>query len=201
MSKSFTKYAIVFAYTLTVANECMMFICLSACIISSTGKHISGAPGPAPVLYMFGITMEGHSVLAHIHGFLPYFFVPAQPGFKEDDCGKFKVPLYEPRHPRSLISPFVVRCLDSIIHLVSISKMSILYLASLATQAGLSLTWSQTLKTDFLLMWLICLTSSCLDVLNSMNPESYFNIFIFYFDNTESLKTEQTSFMLCMLAH
>lgn len=54
------------------------------------GKHISGAPGPAPVLYMFGITIEGHSVLAHIHGFLPYFFVPAQPGFKEDDCGKFK---------------------------------------------------------------------------------------------------------------
>ena len=35
--------------------------------------------------------MEGHSVLAHIHGFLPFFYVPAQPGFKEDDCGKFKV--------------------------------------------------------------------------------------------------------------
>ena len=34
--------------------------------------------------------MEGHSVLAHVHKFLPYFFVPAQPGFKEDHCQQFR---------------------------------------------------------------------------------------------------------------
>ena len=36
----------------------------------------------------------------------------------------------QPAHPHSLISTFVVRCLDSIISLVSISEISSLYLAS-----------------------------------------------------------------------
>ena len=44
----------------------------------------------------------------------------------------------QPAHPSSLISAFVVRCLDRIIPLVSISKISSLYLASVAAQAGLS---------------------------------------------------------------
>ena len=56
----------------------------------------------------------------------------------------------QPAHPRSLISTFVVRCLDSIIPLVSISGISSLYLASVAALAGLCLTWSQTPKTGFL---------------------------------------------------
>ena len=43
--------------------------------------------------------------------------------------------------PRSLISDFVVRCLDSITPLVS--GMSSLKLVSVAKQAGLCLTWSQ----------------------------------------------------------
>ena len=51
--------------------------------------------------------------------------------------------------PRKLISTFVVRCLDSIIPLVSISEISSLCLASLAAQAGLCLTWSQNPKTVF----------------------------------------------------
>ena len=61
----------------------------------------------------------------------------------------------QPAHPRSLISAFVVRCLDSIIPLVSISEISSLYLASVAAQAGLCLTWSQTPKTGFLVTRLI----------------------------------------------
>ena len=56
----------------------------------------------------------------------------------------------QPAHPRRLISTFVVRCLDSVIPLVFISEFSSLYLDSVAAQAGLSLTWSQTLKTGFL---------------------------------------------------
>ena len=43
----------------------------------------------------------------------------------------------QPVHPRSLISAFIVRCLDSIIPLVSISKISSLNLSSVAAQAGL----------------------------------------------------------------
>ena len=38
----------------------------------------------------------------------------------------------QPAHPRSLISTFVVHCLDSIIPLVSIPEISYLYLASVA---------------------------------------------------------------------
>ena len=61
----------------------------------------------------------------------------------------------QPDHPRSLISAFVVCCLDSITSLVSISEISSLYLASVAAQAGFCLTWSQTLKTGFLVTRLI----------------------------------------------
>ena len=61
----------------------------------------------------------------------------------------------QPAHARSLISPFVVHCLDSMIPLVSISKISSLYLASMAVQADLHITRSQTLKTGFLMMRLI----------------------------------------------
>ena len=46
--------------------------------------------------------------------------------------------------------------LDSIIPILAKSKISCLYLASVAAQASLCLTWSQTPKTDFLmtrLMW------------------------------------------------
>lgn len=58
------------------------------------GTHLEGMPGatkgPTPIVRMSGVTMEGNSVMAHIHGFTPYFFVPAQPGFKRDDCERFK---------------------------------------------------------------------------------------------------------------
>ena len=55
----------------------------------------------------------------------------------------------QPARSRSLISTFVVRCLDSIIPLVSMSEISSLYLASVVAQDGLSLTWSRTPKTGF----------------------------------------------------
>ena len=51
----------------------------------------------------------------------------------------------------SLISTFVVCCLVSIIPPVSISEISSLYLASVAAQASLCLTWLQTPKTGFLM--------------------------------------------------
>ena len=61
----------------------------------------------------------------------------------------------QPAHSRNLISAFEVSCLDSIIPLVSISEISSLSLASIAAQAGLSLPWSKTPKTDFLVTRLI----------------------------------------------
>ncbi|KAB1274909.1 DNA polymerase delta catalytic subunit [Camelus dromedarius] len=37
--------------------------------------------GSVPVLRAFGVTDEGISVCCHIHGFAPYFYTPAPPGF------------------------------------------------------------------------------------------------------------------------
>ena len=61
----------------------------------------------------------------------------------------------QPAHLRSLISAFTVRCLDSIKPLLVISKLSRLSLTSVAEQAGLSLTWSQTPKTVYIVTRLI----------------------------------------------
>ena len=55
----------------------------------------------------------------------------------------------QPAHPRSLISAFVVSCLDSIISLDSMAEMSRLYIASVATQAGLCLAWSESPEDTF----------------------------------------------------
>ena len=59
--------------------------------------------------------------------------------------------------PAGLIRAFVVHCLDSIIPLVSISEISSLYIASMTGQASLSLRWSKTPKTGFLMTMLICI--------------------------------------------
>ena len=56
-------------------------------------------------------------------------------------------------HLRSLISFFVVRCLDSIIPLLAITEISRSVWS--AEQAGLSHTWPQTQKTGFLVTRLI----------------------------------------------
>ena len=50
---------------------------------------------------------------------------------------------------RSLISAFVGRCLDSVMSLVSVTKISSLMPASVVAQAGLSLTWSETPEDTF----------------------------------------------------
>ena len=57
----------------------------------------------------------------------------------------------QPAHPRSLISTFVVHCLDtcSMISLVSISEISSLQLVSGAAHAGLCLTWSKPRRQVF----------------------------------------------------
>ena len=55
----------------------------------------------------------------------------------------------QPAHPRSLISAFVVRCLDSVMSLVSVIKISSLVVASVDEQASLSLTLSETPEDTF----------------------------------------------------
>ena len=55
----------------------------------------------------------------------------------------------QPAHPRSLISTFVVHCLDSIMPLVSIFEISKLQLFAVAEQTGLSHTWSNISEDTF----------------------------------------------------
>ena len=56
----------------------------------------------------------------------------------------------QPAHPRSLISAFVGRCLDSVMSLVSVTKkIKPHMLASVAEQACLSVTWSETPEDTF----------------------------------------------------
>ena len=55
----------------------------------------------------------------------------------------------QPAHPRSLISAFIVRCLDSVMSLVSVTKISSRMLAFVAEQASLSLTSSETPEYTF----------------------------------------------------
>ena len=41
------------------------------------------------VLRLYGVTAEGHSILMHVHGFLPYFYVPTWPGFDASQAAGF----------------------------------------------------------------------------------------------------------------
>ena len=58
------------------------------------GEVVEGMPGaqkgPVPILRMFGVTSDGNSVCAHLHGFLPYFFVPAPHDFHSEHCTPFR---------------------------------------------------------------------------------------------------------------
>lgn len=59
-----------------------------------SGAPLQGMPGskvgPVPIVQMYGVTMEGNSVLCHIHGFVPYFYVPAPPEFQQSHCSAFQ---------------------------------------------------------------------------------------------------------------
>ena len=56
----------------------------------------------------------------------------------------------QPAHPCSLISTFVIHCLDSMICMLALLKVSRFYLASVAEQAGLNLTCSEIPEDTFL---------------------------------------------------
>ena len=43
----------------------------------------------AAVIRMFGVTREGCSIVAHVHGFRPYFYAKAPPGFTPHDISMF----------------------------------------------------------------------------------------------------------------
>ncbi len=53
---------------------------------------VPGNPNPElPVLRMYGVTSEGRSVMAHIHGFMPYFYAQCPNGFRDCDTLRNKL--------------------------------------------------------------------------------------------------------------
>ncbi|XP_037071398.1 DNA polymerase delta catalytic subunit-like [Pollicipes pollicipes] len=58
------------------------------------GAPLPGMPGAqggtVPIMRMFGVTADGHSVCCHVHGFAPYFFVSAPDRFTPELCGSFQ---------------------------------------------------------------------------------------------------------------
>ena len=56
----------------------------------------------------------------------------------------------QPAHPRSLISAFVIRFLESIICILATGEIAIFRLVSVAEETGLKLALSETPKTGFL---------------------------------------------------
>lgn len=67
------------------------------CVVLSppAGGSIAGMPGQTqgkvPIIRMFGVTDNGNSVCCHVHGFAPYFYVPAPSG----ECLAFICGLYD----------------------------------------------------------------------------------------------------------
>ena len=57
----------------------------------------------------------------------------------------------QPAHLHSLISAFVIHFLESIISKFATSEISIFYLVPVAEETGLSLVFSETAKTGFLM--------------------------------------------------
>ncbi len=47
-------------------------------------------PRLGPTLRLFGVTQKGNSVLAHVWGFRPYFYVAAPSGFLNKDLDAFR---------------------------------------------------------------------------------------------------------------
>lgn len=58
------------------------------------GETVVGMPGQSqgkvPIIRMFGVTDNGNSVCCHVHGFAPYFYVPAPNGFTSAHLVEFK---------------------------------------------------------------------------------------------------------------
>jgi len=44
----------------------------------------------AAAIRFYGVTKAGNAVMVHVHGFMPYFYVRAWPGFKPEDCEPFR---------------------------------------------------------------------------------------------------------------
>ncbi|VDN97005.1 unnamed protein product [Rodentolepis nana] len=58
------------------------------------GDKLDKMPGPnhspVPIIRVYGVTESGNSVVAHVHGFMPYFYVAAPQGFSKSHLAEFR---------------------------------------------------------------------------------------------------------------
>lgn len=67
----------------------------------------TNAKSSSPIIHIYGLTREGHSVLVHVRGVLPYFYVPAPHSpFDENDCESFRLALNARRRALCLALSF-----------------------------------------------------------------------------------------------
>ena len=59
------------------------------------GDILGSREGPVPVVRLYGVTRDGQSILANIHGFTPYFFValPVSADLSESALGLLRLAL------------------------------------------------------------------------------------------------------------
>eukprot|EP00301_Raphidiophrys_heterophryoidea_P014617 c23049_g1_i1.p1 GENE.c23049_g1_i1~~c23049_g1_i1.p1 ORF type:complete len:1142 (+),score=357.53 c23049_g1_i1:43-3426(+) len=56
-------------------------------VAQAQSGYLGAQSGEVPVVRIFGVTNDGHSVAAHVHGFSPYFYFDTPPGFVAAKCG------------------------------------------------------------------------------------------------------------------
>ena len=63
-------------------------------------------PGQVPAIRIYGVTAKGNSVLVHVHGFRPYFYIHAPRNFGPSHCREFQ------NHLNTLFGQRVVQSVD-----------------------------------------------------------------------------------------
>ncbi|CAN8270830.1 unnamed protein product [Cochlearia groenlandica] len=57
----------------------------------SDTEMLPGSSGESPVIRIFGVTREGHSVCCRVHGFKPYFYISCPPGLSPCDVSTLRL--------------------------------------------------------------------------------------------------------------
>lgn len=70
-------------------------------------SKIANRSNPLPIIQLYGCTENGNSVLCHIHGFLPYFYVPAPSHFNAEMIPEFVSKLSQHVDPQYEAYPIV----------------------------------------------------------------------------------------------
>ncbi|KAG9037465.1 DNA-directed DNA polymerase delta [Tulasnella sp. JGI-2019a] len=80
-----------------------------AIIFQQTDIEEMQSSGNVLELRLYGVTEAGHSVLAHVTNFLPYFYIPTPRGFTDDDLSSFRDTINNQVQPNAVISVKAVK--------------------------------------------------------------------------------------------